>query len=71
MLQVAKKRSHEAILLNVDSTVLKLENSNLSTESVQDPAMPNELAMHIQRFNETENETAAFNMGNEVTNNTQ
>ena len=54
--------NRDAILLNVDSTVLKLEDSNLSTESVQEIRAPIELAMQLQRLNETENETAAFNM---------
>ena len=31
---IEKKVSHQAILLNVDSTILKLEESNMSTESV-------------------------------------
>ena len=34
MLQEDNQDNREAILLNVDSTVLKLENSNFSTESV-------------------------------------
>ena len=54
--------NRDAILLNVDSTVLKLEDSNLSTESVQEIRAPIELAMQLQCLNETENETAAFNM---------
>ena len=66
MLQEDNQDNREAILLNVDSTVLKLENSNFSTESVQELRAPIELAMQMRRLNDTENETAAFNMGQTI-----
>ena len=57
-----KQDSNKTMFLNVDSTILKLEDSGVSTESVQQVEAPIELAMQLQRMNETENETAAFNI---------
>lgn len=53
-----KQDGRQGILLNVDSTLLKLDDSGLDTESIQDMRAPIELAMQIHRMNETENETA-------------
>ena len=48
-------------LINVDSTVLKLEKSNVTADSIEKlPAMPMELTVAVRRMHETEGETAAF-----------
>ena len=56
--QIEKKDSHEGILLNVDSTLLRLDDSGLDdTESGQEGAPR---AMQIHRMNDTDMATAAF-----------
>ena len=48
-------------MINVDSTVLKLEKSNVTADSIEKlPAMPMELTVAVRRMHETEGETAAF-----------
>ena len=50
-------------MINVDSTVLKLEKSNVTVDSLERlPSMPLpvELTIAVRRMNETESDTAAF-----------